>query len=179
MNEPTGSAPSLAIVLAILMALTCHATLASAADDSPAAADEAAIRKAGDRWNDAFKALNVDALVPLYAADAVVMPETAHSAKGHTAIRGFLKVYFALLSDSGFTPVVGKAVDIGVAGNLGFRSGTYEVADKSGTIVDSGKWLEIWRKTDGKWYISRDIWNSNVLPLFPPNAYTTGSIPAE
>lgn len=179
MNSLLRSAPSSAIALAILLALAAHAPLASAADKSPAATDEAALRKAGDLWNHAYKTLNVDALVALYAADAVVMPETAVSAKGHKSIRAFLKVYVALLSDSGFTPAVGKTVDIGVSGNLGVRSGTYSVADKSGTVVDNGKWLEIWRKTDGKWRITRDIWNSDVLPLFPPNAYTTGSIPAE
>ncbi len=179
MNRLTGSGPSLAIALAMLLALAACGPLTSVAGGSSAATDEAAIRAAGARWNDAYKAGNVDGLVALYAADAVLMPETAKTAKGPVAIREFLKVYVALLTDSGFTPAVGNAVDVGVSGNLGFRAGTYAVTDKSGTVVDTGKWLETWRKTDGQWYIDRDIWNSDVLPLFPPYAYTTGSIPAE
>lgn len=172
--------------LCVLLALTACVPLASGTAGSveavPAAsagADEAAIRAGGDSWNNAYNTLNIDALVELYAADAVLMPEAVRSAKGHAAIRKFLLVYAALLTDGGYTPVVANTVEIEVSGNLGFRSGTYSISDKSGAGVDTGKWLETWRRTDGKWQIIRDIWNSDMLPLFPPTVYAAGGGAAE
>ena len=163
-----------AAFLAVLLSLAACAPLASDTAGSPAGADEAAIRVAGDAWNNAYNALNTEALVALYAPDAVLMPEAAKTVKGDTAIRRFLVVYVALLADGGYTPVVANAVDIEVSGNLGFRSGKYSITDKSGAVVDTGKWLETWRKADGKWRIIRDIWNSDTLPLFPPAALAAG-----
>lgn len=167
MNTPGKTAA----LLAILLVLAACAPLASDTASSSAGTEEVAIRAAGNAWNNAYNALNTDALVVLYAADAVLMPEAAQTTKGHAAIRKFLLVYVALLADGGYTPVVNNAVEIEVSGNLGFRSGTYSITDKSGAIVDTGKWLETWRKADGKWYISKDIWNSDMLPLFPPTAF--------
>jgi ketosteroid isomerase-like protein len=179
MKRPSRAAPATALALAVLLALPVLASVAIAADTPPPASDDAAIRKAGESWNAAFEALNVDALVALYATDAVLMPETAQAVTGPKGIRGFLKVYTGLMTDSGYKPYIDPRIDVVVSGNLGFRSGYYWVSDKSRTKVDSGKWLEIWRKKDGKWLIIRNMWNSDILPMFPPNAYTSGSIPAE
>jgi ketosteroid isomerase-like protein len=52
-------------------------------------------------------------------------------------------------------------------GDVGYMAGTYTVADAGGAIIDKGKYVDIWRQVDGKWQISRAIWNSN-LPLATP-----------
>ena len=130
--------------------------------------DDAAIRAAGAARDAAYKVLDVDALVPLYADNAVLMPQSEHSVKGRAAIRKFLVGYVAKLKAGGYTPVVASPVEVSVAGNLGIRSGTYSITDKSGAAVDTGKWLEEWRKTGGKWQLVKDISNSDMLPLFPP-----------
>jgi len=179
MKRPSFAAPSTTIALAVLLAMAVLTTSARAADAPPPVSDEAAIRKAGERWNTAFEALNVDALAAFYAADAILMPETAQAVTGPKGIRGFLKVYAGLMTESGYKPYIDSRIDVGVSGNLGYRSGYYWVTDKAKTKIDSGKWLEIWRKKDGKWLITKNMWNSDILPMFPPNAYTTGSIPAE
>ena len=166
-----------AVLLAGLLTLAACVRPATDAAPSPAAvpaaaagADEAAIRAAGDAWNTAHGALNVDALLGLYSDDAVLMPETARTAKGSAQIRDFLQIYMALLKDGGYKPTVPDAIEIDVSGNLGFSSGTYWITDKDNGNVDTGKWLQIWRKEDGKWRIIREIWNSDMLPLFPPSS---------
>lgn len=173
MNKLTSTVTALAV---LLTAAACTHMVSGTAE-SPAATDEAAIRIAGERWNQAYNAQDTDALIALYAADAVLMPETAQTAKGQAEIRKFLTVYAGLFKEGEYKPAVVDAVEIQVSGGLGFRSGTYSVTDKAGASTDTGKWLEIWRKTDGKWSIIRDIWNSDLLPLFPPWAYTGGSAP--
>ncbi|MEO8225168.1 MAG: DUF4440 domain-containing protein [Gammaproteobacteria bacterium] len=180
MNIPgmTAAFPIALLALAACTPLASDPTRSSALAPS-LSDDEAAIRTAGDAWNSAYNGRDADALVTLFAPDAVLMPETAHTAKGQAAIREFLLVYVALMADAGYTPVIGTGVDIEVAGNLGTRSGTYSVGDKSGATVDTGKWLETWRKTAGKWSITKEIWNSDMLPLFPPTAFVLGGKTAE
>ena len=177
MNKLNVATISLACLLAVAPCTQAAAATTAGSTAVPAGRDEAAIRAAGDSWNTAYNALNTDALVALYAADAVLMPDTARTAKGQAAIRKFLLVYEGVLAGLGYTPVVTSVVEVEVSGPLGFRSGTYSVKDKSGAIVDTGKWLEIWRKSAGKWLISRDIWNSDMVPIIMPPANAAGSKP--
>jgi ketosteroid isomerase-like protein len=168
-----------AIFLAGLLGLAPCMQLAAATKAGPSpGGDQAAIRAAGESWNTAYNALNTDALVALYAADALLMPDTAPTAKGPVAIRKFLLAYAGVLAGLGYTPLVTNVIEVEVSGPIGFRSGSYAVKDKTGAVVDTGKWLEIWRKSDGKWLISRDIWNSDTLPIVMPSANAAGSEPS-
>lgn len=167
-----------ALLLAGLLALATGAQPTADAADPPSApaagANDAAmaIRAAGKTWDAAYKALDAKALAALYARDAVLMIESAPTVKGAAQIGKFLPIYLGLFAEGGYKPVIGSAVEIEVSGNLGIRSGTYRVTDKSGSTVDTGKWLEAWRRVDGKWRIVRDVLTSDELPLFPPIAYT-------
>ena len=38
-----------------------------------------------------------------------------------------------------------------VTGDLGWHSGTFHVTDAKGASVGTGKYVEVWHKTDGKW----------------------------
>jgi ketosteroid isomerase-like protein len=133
---------------------------------SPTSGDMAAIRAAGASKDKAYGAGNAASMISFYEDDAVLMPPTASVAKGRASIRRFLEGQFDQLSGSGYVSAVDSAVEIRVSGNLGIRSGTYSTKDASGAIVDSGKWLEVWNKSvDGRWAVSRDISNSDTLPL--------------
>ena len=134
-----------------------------------ARADESAIRAAGLQWNDAFTTLNADAIVTLYADDAMLMPQTAPAARGTADIRKFLVNYFAKLRDGPYSFVIPAGAEIHVAGDVGIRWGAYSIIDQRGLTADTGKWLQVWRKAGGKWQISLDIANSDQLPLFPPD----------
>jgi len=48
------------------------------------------------------------------------------------------------------------------AGDIGYRVGVYSLLAPDGAVVDRGKYVETWRKVDGEWKISNDIWNSNM-----------------
>ena len=47
------------------------------------------------RWTDATKAKDVEAVVSLYADDALVLPEGGDTVSGKGAIRGFYKGWYA------------------------------------------------------------------------------------
>ena len=58
---------------------------------------------------------------------------------------------------------VDPKTDVGVSGNMGWESGTYTVTVK-GATVESGKFLSVNRKKDGKWLYIRDTWNADAAP---------------
>jgi ketosteroid isomerase-like protein len=133
-----------------------------------AVADDAATIRAGtEMWVKLFNAGNAGALVSLYAEDAVVMPPGAPSARGHAAIKPLLAKEVAGAKAGGVVFVLGTENEVGVAGDLAWHSGTYLVKNKAGATVDTGKYLETWRKAGGKWRVIRDIWNSDGQAAAP------------
>jgi ketosteroid isomerase-like protein len=154
------------IVLAGFLAL---ATLApSAWSAGGTAADESTIRAASKTWADAYNAGDIDRIVALYADDGIIMPPNAPAASGHAAMHAFLT------QDAGEAKAAGLTLHLadggaGASGNLGWHAGTYTMTNAAGETVDSGKWVETWQKTAGKWLMIRDIWNSD-LPAAAPAA---------
>jgi ketosteroid isomerase-like protein len=52
--------------------------------------------------------------------------------------------------------------EVVVQGDMAYVLGTYELSDAEGGFVDRGKYIELWWRTDGKWALHRDIWNSSL-----------------
>ena len=147
---------TMALLAAGMIAFAAAAPAAWAADD-PALM----IRAGTADWVKAYDAGDVEAVVAQYADDAVVMPPGAAAVKGHAAIREYLAKDIAGAKAAGLVFVLGRVNDIGVSGNMAWHSGDFMVTNKSGATVDTGKYLEVWRKAGGKWRILRDIWNSD------------------
>ena len=121
------------------------------------------IRGGTESWAKAYNAGNVcrNKIVALYAEDALIMPPGFPIARGHTAIRQYLEKDTAATKAAGLTLVLGSNDETGISGNLAWHSGSYTVRDKSGMTINSGSYMEAWRKTGEKWVIIRDIWNSD------------------
>ena len=49
---------------------------------------------------------------------------------------------------------------------MGWESGTYAITVK-GAVVETGKFLSVSRKKDGKWLYIRDTWNADAAPPAP------------
>jgi uncharacterized protein (TIGR02246 family) len=162
--------PSLVIVVGALMALSACAPAAPAAGDT--AADEAALKATTVTWLEAYNAGDVEKIVALYAEDGVLMPPNAPVAKGHDAIRGFLTSETAAAKAAGVKLVQGMST-AGIAGDTGWESGTYTVANASGATVDGGSYLSVSHKSNGKWLYYRDTYVSD-RPLPAPAASEPG-----
>ena len=89
-----------------------------------AGADEKAVRDADEAWSKAAGSKDVDKTVAFYADDAVVMPPNAERATTKEAIR---KIWKDLLTDAKVSWKATK-VEVAKSGDIGFISGTYEVA---------------------------------------------------
>jgi uncharacterized protein (TIGR02246 family) len=136
-----------------------------------AGADEAAIRAQTTNWIKAYNSGDAKAVAALYAEDALLLPPGAPGAKGRAAIMAFMAKDIAGSKAAGATFAVDPKTDVGVAGEMGWESGTYTVIVK-GATVETGKFLSVSRKKDGKWLYIRDTWNSDApaAPQAPPPA---------
>lgn len=103
---------------------------------------------------------DVEKMVALYEEDSVLMPPHASVAQGHAAIRVFLNADTAGAKAAGVKIVPGMST-AGVSGDTGWESGSYTVTDASGATVDSGSYLSVSHKLNGKWLYHRDTWNSD------------------
>jgi uncharacterized protein (TIGR02246 family) len=128
------------------------------------AADEAAIRTLGTTWFTAYNAGNADSVAALYAEDGVISAPGAPPARGAAAIREFLTKDIAGAKEGGLTLTPATTSEIGASGDLGWEWNTFKVTDKSGKTVDTGKYVTVFGRKNGKWLILRDIWNSDNPP---------------
>lgn len=124
-------------------------------------ADEATIRTMAPAWAAAYNAGDVDKLVAMYWDDAVMQPPGAPSASGPAAIREFLTSDTSGAKSAGVTLNIPEAGMVDVAGDLAYEAGTFTATDASGATVDSGKYIGVFQKRDGKWRYVRDTWNSD------------------
>jgi uncharacterized protein (TIGR02246 family) len=162
---------SAAVIAVGLVALAgCQKAVDTTADRN----DIQAINKA---WGENYNAGNAGAIADLYAEDALLMPPGAVTANGRDAIRGFLAGDTAAAKAAGLTYNVSSDADaIHISGDMAWQNGSYTVSDASGATVDTGKYLSVFQKKDGKWHLYRDTWNSDMAPA--PAAAPAAETPA-
>lgn len=129
------------------------------------AAEEAALRAADIAWSDAAGRKDVDATVAFMAPDGETLGPNEPAARGAAEIR---KAWTTLIGLPG-AAVQWKPLRVQVAesGELGYTSGEYTLSftgPDGKPVNDKGKYLEVWKKIDGKWKCLMDCYNSN-LPL--------------
>jgi hypothetical protein len=90
--------------------------------------------------------------------------------KGRAAIKAFFAKDTAESQKAGVTFILDAKPAGGVSGDMGWQSGDFVVKDKSGKIVDTGKYLSVSARKGGKWLYVRDTWNSDGAPSAPVSA---------
>jgi uncharacterized protein (TIGR02246 family) len=164
---------SAALVAASLIALSGCAKPPAPADT---AADEAAIRAINPAWFAAHNAGDSEALVALHAEDAIVSPPDAPVRRGREAIREGFVAEIAEMSAAGLANSGGSTPVFSLSGDLGYEWNTYTVTDAAGGVVESGKYMTVYGRRDGKWVIVSDMWNRDEPAQSPaPEAETATS----
>lgn len=118
---------------------------------------------------------NIDAMVSLYAEDAVLMPPNDTSVYGQAEIRAWWEEYFSFFR---ITSSVETAHDVSVAGDHAFIRSSFSVTiipkEAGSRIFDDIRSLTVWKKKpDGSWKISHQIWNSTKPVGSGTNRYMT------
>jgi uncharacterized protein (TIGR02246 family) len=154
----------LALAFGLSLMTACAAPAPAPVDTT---ADQTAIKEVTTTWFKAYNSGDAATGAALYAEDAVLMPPHAPVTNGRAAIQAFLAKDSAGTKAAGLTLVNG-AETAGVNGDWGWNSGAYTVVDGSGKVVDSGSYLSVSRKVDGKWLYVRDTYNSDQPMPAPP-----------
>jgi uncharacterized protein (TIGR02246 family) len=128
---------------------------------------ESAIHAINRQMEQAVASKNVDAIVNLYATDAVFMPPNTPALRGHAAIRGNWAEAVGLPNASlRLTPT---RIDVAASGDLATDVGTYTFSfnGDQGPVNDRGKYMVKFIKVGTDWRIANDIFNSD-LPIATP-----------
>jgi uncharacterized protein (TIGR02246 family) len=114
----------------------------------------------GSRWMEAFNGHDANAVAELYTQDAVFLPPNEPAVFGRDAIAATHAELFA----TGDYKIDIEPLETVIDGQLAYVAGRYRMWTDDGTLVDRGKYIEIWRPINGEWLISRDIYNSSIPP---------------
>lgn len=159
-------------ILGVVAVLSCTESAPPASDTSAVAAapapdaadDDQAVRAINPAWFKAHNAHDVEGLVSLYAADAVLNTPGYAPARGTAAIRDAYTKEIGEMTAGGLMNNSGPNPEFGVSGDLAYEWNTFTVTDKSGKTIDKGKYVTVFERKNGKWMIIRDIWNSDTPP---------------
>jgi uncharacterized protein (TIGR02246 family) len=114
-----------------------------------------AIEAAVTRYVAASNRGDADALMELYAEDAVLLPPDHEPIEGREAIGEFWRQG----TDQGLEV---STLRVDSDGKLGYLVGRYRLPATDTEPADSGKYVMcLERQTDGSWKLTADIWNSS------------------
>jgi len=113
-----------------------------------------------DAWVERYAANDAAGVAALYTEDAQLLPPDMEIVSGRAAIQEFA----AKTNPPGGPAFEIATVETLVFGNYAHRQGSFRIRGPDGGTMETGKFIELWKKVDGKWLIHRDIWSSNEPP---------------
>jgi uncharacterized protein (TIGR02246 family) len=146
----------------VLLALLCISSLALS-QQGRRLPDEKTIRDSDALWSHAVETKDLEQVLSFYADDGSVLPFNAPIATGKEQIR---QIWSRLMSTPGFSLRFAPSnVEVAHSGDLAYEVGTFELTmnDAQGKPVTTpGKYVVVWKQTDGKWKVTADIFNTDV-----------------
>jgi uncharacterized protein (TIGR02246 family) len=121
-------------------------------------------QEVADAWVERFAAHDATGVAALYTEDAQLLPPDMEVVSGRAAIREFTATN---------NPADGPAFEFAtietlVFGDYAHRQGGYKVKGPDGSTLESGKFIELWKKVGDKWLIHREMWSRNAPAAAPP-----------
>lgn len=110
-----------------------------------------------NQWAAALNAKDINALMALYADDAVSMPDGAPVLVGKAAIQKQQEIDFA--APANHSSIAFETTDVYAQGDVVTEVGKTMYKDAEGKTLRSGKYIAIFEKRDGKYVCIREIYN--------------------
>jgi uncharacterized protein (TIGR02246 family) len=116
------------------------------------------VRQAVDAGNRAFIAAflrgDAGAVADLYTENAHVIAPGAPVARGRAAIASA----WQRSMDAGVKDLSLATAEVESSGDLACETGAVRLVAKDGTVTE-GRYVVVWKRTNGTWKLHRDIWN--------------------
>ena len=94
----------------------------------------------------------------VYTENGQLLPPNSDIVTGHSAISAFWQGAM----DMGIKTAKLETVELEGQGDTAFEVGKYTLSGEGGKVIDSGKFIVIWKREGEKWKLHRDIWNSSM-----------------
>ena len=149
------------VTLLMIAAMTSAAGCGGREEPRFGVSETKIIRQRTSDFAAAFNAKDVEKVLAFYSSEIVFMPPNSPILRGKDAVRKF---YEDLYSE-GATELRMESVDVGGHGPLAYESGTFSLNRRpsSGAHTrDRGKYLFIWRNTNGRWLTEYTMWSSDL-----------------
>ena len=126
---------------------------------APAMAEEprASIEAGNRQWEAAVGKGDAATVAALYTPTAQLLPANSPAVSGTAAIQRFWQGAF----DSGIRGARLKTLEVSSQGDSANEVGEYELRDQGGKVLDTGKYIVIWKRDGGRWKLHRDIWTTS------------------
>ncbi|HVI08831.1 MAG TPA: DUF4440 domain-containing protein [Candidatus Binatia bacterium] len=155
--------------------------VAAAAKGEPMSRHEAAVRRLTQEWILACNTKQLDELIELYAADALVLRSNLPPIRGAMAVREF---FFSSL-EAGLGEVALDPMRVEVLGDLAHEVGRYSalVPGTIGRREERGKYLWVFaRQPGGEWKLISECWCADLTLAadesdFPKNSAAPAKAP--
>jgi ketosteroid isomerase-like protein len=132
--------------------------------------DEALPKEVTSAIENAFARDDADALIAQFADDAQLLQPNAPIIRGRENVAAYWRDQVIPILSYDMTTVESR-----VFGDYAYHFATYTFRNvRRGSIVETGKVIEIWRKRDGKWQVYLTSWNQDR----PPPGATMESVEA-
>jgi ketosteroid isomerase-like protein len=156
------TASSTFAILATSMMAGCGAS------EVDVAAETEAVRTRSERVVAAEAAQNVPEALAFWAEDAIVQPAGAPQIEGKEAVGDLYRQFFEggqLKEFSGTT----SHLEVSAAGDLAYEYGVNRMvlAGPEGDLLDMGKYLLVWKKINGEWFIAALSFTSDTPAPVP------------
>ena len=150
-------------LFALAPALLLGVAFTAEADE---AADRAALDAAKQAWVAAFNARDADAMAALTTRDIVLLAPNAAPVKGREAVRAIWRQAVSTAK----VHATATTEETVIAGDFAWRMGAFTHTLPNGAMVSRGKFLEIWKRIDGRWKLHRDMFSSITAAARPKPA---------
>jgi uncharacterized protein (TIGR02246 family) len=97
------------------------------------------------------------AMAALYTENGQVLPPNSDAVSGRPAIQSFWQGAIQM----GIKAVKLETLEVEGYGTTANEVGKFTLQGEGGRVVDSGKYVVIWKQEAGQWKLHRDIWNSS------------------
>jgi ketosteroid isomerase-like protein len=142
--------------LVVIFLMFTTAIIASAQQSNPSL--RTAIGARADEFMAVFARGDGAGVAALYSQQAHLFPPNASAIKGRAGIQTFWQGAI----DSGLKQIKLEITEVHGMGGMAVEVGTFSVLGANDQVVDTGKYIVVWKRERGKWMLYRDIWNSNT-----------------
>ena len=119
-----------------------------------------AIAAGNERFMAAFARQDAAAVAELYTENAKLLPPNSNILEGRAAIQAFWQAVMGM----GIASAQLEIQEVDAVGDTAVEVSLFTLYTADGTVADYGKYIVVWKRVKGQWFLHRDIFNTSQPP---------------